>query len=91
MMFGPTLVLTGSEEQRQHHLPKILSDEFEWCQGRSGPRVGSGFWVERAPQSIVCWYAHGAGRTTGRLAGRLAWLEEDGRQAGEAAARFDVS
>ncbi len=41
MMFGPTLILTGSEEQKQQHLPKILSDEFEWCQGWSEPSAGS--------------------------------------------------
>ena len=41
MMFGPTLILTGSEEQKQQHLPKILADEFEWCQGWSEPGAGS--------------------------------------------------
>ncbi|MYI83516.1 MAG: acyl-CoA dehydrogenase, partial [Chloroflexi bacterium] len=41
MMFGPTLILTGSEEQKQQHLPKILTDEFEWCQGWSEPSAGS--------------------------------------------------
>ena len=42
MMFGPTLILTGSEEQKREHLPKILSDEFQWCQGWSEPSAGSG-------------------------------------------------
>ncbi len=41
MMFGPTLILTGTEEQKQQHLPKILSDEFQWCQGWSEPSAGS--------------------------------------------------
>ena len=41
MMFGPTLILTGSEEQKQEHLPKILADEFQWCQGWSEPSAGS--------------------------------------------------
>ena len=41
MMFGPTLILTGSEEQKREHLPKILSDEFHWCQGWSEPSAGS--------------------------------------------------
>ena len=41
MMFGPTLILTGSGEQKREHLPKILSDEFQWCQGWSEPSAGS--------------------------------------------------
>ena len=41
MMFGPTLIIHGTEEQKQEHLPKILSDEFQWCQGWSEPSAGS--------------------------------------------------
>ena len=41
MMFGPTLILHGSEEQKREHLPKILRDEFQWCQGWSEPSAGS--------------------------------------------------
>ena len=41
MIVGPTLILTGSEEQKREHLPKILADEFQWYQGWSEPSAGS--------------------------------------------------
>jgi alkylation response protein AidB-like acyl-CoA dehydrogenase len=41
MMFGPTLIVHGSEEQKQEHLPKILDDSYLWCQGWSEPGAGS--------------------------------------------------
>ena len=41
MMFGPTLIVHGSEEQKREHLPKILDDSFVWCQGWSEPNAGS--------------------------------------------------
>ena len=40
-MLGPTLIVHGTEEQRQEHLPKILSAEVVWCQGYSEPGSGS--------------------------------------------------
>ena len=40
-MLGPTLIVHGTEEQRQAHLPKILSAEVVWCQGYSEPGSGS--------------------------------------------------
>ncbi|MEE8422496.1 MAG: acyl-CoA dehydrogenase family protein, partial [Dehalococcoidia bacterium] len=41
MMFGPTLIVHGSEQQKQEHLPKILDDSYRWCQGWSEPGSGS--------------------------------------------------
>ncbi|MGB4347495.1 MAG: acyl-CoA dehydrogenase family protein [Burkholderiaceae bacterium] len=40
-MVGPLLIQHGSEEQRAHYLPRILSCEDIWCQGYSEPDSGS--------------------------------------------------
>jgi alkylation response protein AidB-like acyl-CoA dehydrogenase len=38
---GPTLIYSGSEEQKAFHLPQILRGEVVWCQGFSEPGAGS--------------------------------------------------
>lgn len=40
-MVAPVLIRFGSEEQKQHYLPRILSGEDWWCQGYSEPGAGS--------------------------------------------------
>ena len=40
-MCGPVLMAFGSEEQKQRHLPRILSGEHIFCQGYSEPGAGS--------------------------------------------------
>ncbi len=40
-MLGPTLIVHGTPEQQQEHLPKILSGEVVWAQGYSEPGAGS--------------------------------------------------
>lgn len=41
MMFGPTLLEYGDEEQKQRHIPPIVRGELRWCQGYSEPGAGS--------------------------------------------------
>uniref|UniRef100_UPI000A0192EC acyl-CoA dehydrogenase family protein n=1 Tax=Henriciella aquimarina TaxID=545261 RepID=UPI000A0192EC len=40
-MCGPALIGHGSDEQKAHYLPRILSGEDFWCQGYSEPHAGS--------------------------------------------------
>jgi alkylation response protein AidB-like acyl-CoA dehydrogenase len=40
-MVGNTIIEWGTEEQKKHYLPRILSGEDLWCQGYSEPDAGS--------------------------------------------------
>jgi alkylation response protein AidB-like acyl-CoA dehydrogenase len=40
-MLAPTLMIHGSEEQKQAHLPPIARAEVQWCQGYSESESGS--------------------------------------------------
>jgi len=41
LMFGPTLLEYGSEEQKLRHIPSICNADIRWCQGYSEPGAGS--------------------------------------------------
>lgn len=40
-MLGNTLLMWGTEEQKQYYLPRILGRDDVWCQGYSEPNAGS--------------------------------------------------
>jgi len=40
-MLGPMLIRYGTEAQKAHYLPRILSGDDVWCQGYSEPGAGS--------------------------------------------------
>lgn len=40
-MCGPVLMAFGTDEQKAHHLPRMLSGEHIWAQGYSEPGAGS--------------------------------------------------
>jgi alkylation response protein AidB-like acyl-CoA dehydrogenase len=40
-MLGNTLLMWGTDEQKEHFLPRLLAGDDTWCQGYSEPNAGS--------------------------------------------------
>ena len=40
-MMGATLMIHGTDEQKEEHLPPVAKGEVQWCQGYSEPESGS--------------------------------------------------
>jgi len=52
-MIGPTLLEFGTDDQKQRHIPRIVTGEVHWCQGYSEPGAGSdlaGLQTKAVPQ-----------------------------------------
>ncbi len=60
-LLGNTLIALGSEQQKKHLLPRILSGEDRWCQGFSEPEAGSDLAAvrTRAVEAGADWVING--------------------------------
>lgn len=52
-LFGPTLLERGTEEQKRHYIPRMLSAEDKWAQGYSEPGAGSDLFSLRTKAALV--------------------------------------
>jgi alkylation response protein AidB-like acyl-CoA dehydrogenase len=74
-MIGNTLLRWGTEAQKRHFLPRILSGEDRWCQGFSEPNAGSdlGAATTRAVHDGDEWIINGQKIWTSR-AHEASWI-----------------
>ncbi|MFC5744382.1 acyl-CoA dehydrogenase family protein [Actinomadura rugatobispora] len=60
-LIGPTILHWGTEEQKRHFIPRILSGEHRWAQGYSEPGAGSDLFALRTSASLEdgAWVVNG--------------------------------
>jgi alkylation response protein AidB-like acyl-CoA dehydrogenase len=63
IMFGPTLLEYGNEDQLRRHIPPIVKGELRWCQGFSEPGAGSdlaGLQTKAVDMGETGWLVNGS-------------------------------
>jgi|GEM_PF-3236166 len=68
-MCGPVLIGHGTDAQKAHHLPRILSGEHYWCQGYSEPQSGSdlaSLQCRAVSDGVTVWSRNGDGSALGQ-------------------------
>jgi alkylation response protein AidB-like acyl-CoA dehydrogenase len=60
-LIGPTILHWGTEAQKRHFIPRVLTGEHRWAQGYSEPGAGSDLFALRTSAALVdgTWLVNG--------------------------------